>query len=106
MYVKWFDTVMFYYVILVILVNVSFCHFQISCRSVPRTSRRSQGTEPRRQMLASAGLHCRGHCRRDIAGAQDKLSDLGIAEQRRMVFPSVGRGLPLVLHSGIPPGRL
>ncbi|CAI9547076.1 unnamed protein product, partial [Staurois parvus] len=30
MYVKWFDTVMFYYVILVILVNVTFCHFQIS----------------------------------------------------------------------------
>ncbi|CAI9618432.1 unnamed protein product [Staurois parvus] len=35
MYVKCFDTVMFYYVILVILVNVTFCHFQISCRSVP-----------------------------------------------------------------------
>ncbi|CAI9556078.1 unnamed protein product [Staurois parvus] len=32
MYVKWFDTVMFYYVI---LVNVTFCHFQISRRSVP-----------------------------------------------------------------------
>ncbi|CAI9591504.1 unnamed protein product [Staurois parvus] len=30
MYVKWFDTVMFYYVI---LVNVTFCHFQISHRS-------------------------------------------------------------------------
>ncbi|CAI9614042.1 unnamed protein product [Staurois parvus] len=29
MYVKWFDTVMFYYVI---LVNVTFCHFQISRR--------------------------------------------------------------------------
>ncbi|CAI9583012.1 unnamed protein product [Staurois parvus] len=35
MYVKWFDTVMFYYVI---LVNVTFCHFQISHRSVPRPS--------------------------------------------------------------------
>ncbi|CAI9576814.1 unnamed protein product [Staurois parvus] len=58
MYVKWFDTVMFYYVILVILVNVTFCHFQISRRSVPCTSRRSQGTEPRRQTPASAGLHC------------------------------------------------
>ncbi|CAI9604771.1 unnamed protein product [Staurois parvus] len=32
MYVKWFGTVMFYYVI---LVNVIFCHFQISHRSVP-----------------------------------------------------------------------
>ncbi|CAI9578793.1 unnamed protein product [Staurois parvus] len=30
MCVKWFDTVMFYYVILVYLVNVTFCHFQIS----------------------------------------------------------------------------
>ncbi|CAI9583904.1 unnamed protein product, partial [Staurois parvus] len=43
-------------------------------------------------MPASAGLHCRGHCRRDIAGAQDKLSDRGIAEQRRMISPSVARG--------------
>ncbi|CAI9573429.1 unnamed protein product [Staurois parvus] len=55
MYVKCFDTVMFYYVI---LVNVTFCHFLISRRSVPRMSRRSQGMEPRRQMPASAGLHC------------------------------------------------
>ncbi|CAI9567558.1 unnamed protein product [Staurois parvus] len=69
MYVKCFDTVMFYYVILVNLVNVTFCHFQISRRSIPRTSRCSQGTEPRRQMPACAGLHCRGHCRRDIVGA-------------------------------------
>ncbi|CAI9620617.1 unnamed protein product [Staurois parvus] len=35
MYVKWFDTVMFYYVILAILVNVTFCHFQISRHSIP-----------------------------------------------------------------------
>ncbi|CAI9547773.1 unnamed protein product [Staurois parvus] len=35
MYVKWFDTVMFYYVILVNLANVTFCHFQISGRSIP-----------------------------------------------------------------------
>ncbi|CAI9590527.1 unnamed protein product, partial [Staurois parvus] len=42
--------------------NVTFSYFQISHCSVPRTSRRSQGTEPRR-------LHCRGHCRRDIAGS-------------------------------------
>ncbi|CAI9616808.1 unnamed protein product [Staurois parvus] len=32
MYVKWFDTVMLNYVI---LVNVTFCHFQISRRSNP-----------------------------------------------------------------------
>ncbi|CAI9553983.1 unnamed protein product [Staurois parvus] len=35
MYVKWFDTVMLYYEILVYFVNVTFCHFQISRRSVP-----------------------------------------------------------------------
>ncbi|CAI9595260.1 unnamed protein product, partial [Staurois parvus] len=83
---------MLYYLI---LVNVTFCHFLISRRSVPHTSRRSQGTEPRRQMPASAGLHCWGHCRRDIAGAQDKVSDRGIVEQRRIVFPSVARGYRL-----------
>ncbi|CAI9609413.1 unnamed protein product, partial [Staurois parvus] len=52
----------------------------------------SQGTEPRRQMLASARGHYRGHCRRDIAGTQDKVSDRGIPEQRRMVSPSVTGG--------------
>ncbi|CAI9612599.1 unnamed protein product [Staurois parvus] len=69
--------------------------------------------EPRRQMPASAGLHCRGHCRRDIAGAQDKVSDRGIAEQRCMGKPECSSGLPLLvlkcypeLHSGIPLGRL
>ncbi|CAI9596019.1 unnamed protein product, partial [Staurois parvus] len=82
---------MFYYVILVYLVNVTFCHFQISRRSVPCTSRRSQGTEPRWQMPASAGVHYRGHCRRDIAGAQDKVSEQ-MPEQRRMVSLSVARG--------------
>ncbi|CAI9567472.1 unnamed protein product [Staurois parvus] len=47
-------------------------------------------------MPASAGLHCRGHCRRDIVGAQDKVSDTGIVlEQRRMIFPSVARGYRL-----------
>ncbi|CAI9565094.1 unnamed protein product [Staurois parvus] len=46
MYLKWFDTVMLYYVILVILVNVTFCHFQISRRSVPRMSRRRRGRNP------------------------------------------------------------
>ncbi|CAI9596734.1 unnamed protein product, partial [Staurois parvus] len=95
MYVKWFDTVMFYYVILVNLVNVTFSHFQISRCSVPHTSRRSQGTEPGRQMPASAGGHCWGHCRRDIAGAQDKVSTEGIPEQCCRVFPSVARGYRL-----------
>ncbi|CAI9558017.1 unnamed protein product [Staurois parvus] len=73
MYVKWFDTVMLYYTI---LVNVIFCHFQISRRFRPPYVPTLQGTEPaRRQMLASAGGHYRGHCRRDIAGAQDKVRE-------------------------------
>ncbi|CAI9608115.1 unnamed protein product [Staurois parvus] len=55
----------------------------------------SPGTEPRRQMPASAGGHCRGHCRRDIAGAQDKVSAEGIPEQRCSVFPSVAQGYRL-----------
>ncbi|CAI9549024.1 unnamed protein product, partial [Staurois parvus] len=57
-------------------------------------------------MPASAGGHCRGHCRGDIAGAKNKVSEEEIPEQRCRVFPSVARGLPFVLHSGIPPGRL
>ncbi|CAI9531704.1 unnamed protein product [Staurois parvus] len=55
----------------------------------------SQGTEPGRQMPASAGGHCRGHCRRDIAGAKDKVSEEEIPEQRCRVFPSVARGYRL-----------
>ncbi|CAI9581691.1 unnamed protein product, partial [Staurois parvus] len=43
-------------------------------------------------MPALAGGHCLGHCRGDIVGAQDKVSDRGIAEQRCMVSPSVARG--------------
>ncbi|CAI9617399.1 unnamed protein product [Staurois parvus] len=46
MYVKWVGTVMFYYVILVILVNVTFCHFQISCRSVPVRPDVRRGRKP------------------------------------------------------------
>ncbi|CAI9553928.1 unnamed protein product, partial [Staurois parvus] len=90
MYVKWFDTVMFYYVI---LVNVTFCYFQISRRSVPHTSRRSQGTEPRCRHPPDyiAGDTAGGTSR----GAQDKVSDRGIPEQRRMVSPNVARGYRL-----------
>ncbi|CAI9571396.1 unnamed protein product [Staurois parvus] len=43
MYVKCFDTVMFYYVI---LVNVTFCHFQISRRSVPVCPDARRGRNP------------------------------------------------------------
>ncbi|CAI9576330.1 unnamed protein product, partial [Staurois parvus] len=46
-------------------------------------------------MPPSAGGQYRGHCRRDIAGAQDKVSDRGIPEQHRMVSPSVARGYRL-----------
>ncbi|CAI9597750.1 unnamed protein product [Staurois parvus] len=46
MYVKWFDTVMFYYVILVNLVNVTFCHFQISPRSIPVCPDARRGRNP------------------------------------------------------------
>ncbi|CAI9574030.1 unnamed protein product, partial [Staurois parvus] len=78
--------------------DFSECHF-LSFSNFPpfrpRTSRRSQGTEPRRQMPASAELYSWGHCRRDIAGAQDKVRDRGIAEKRRMVFPSVAWGYRL-----------
>ncbi|CAI9617543.1 unnamed protein product, partial [Staurois parvus] len=41
------------------------------------------------------GLHCWGHCRRDIAGAQDKVREEQIREQRRMVSLSVARGYRL-----------
>ncbi|CAI9609650.1 unnamed protein product [Staurois parvus] len=37
------------------------------------------------QMPASAGGDYRGHCRKDIAGAQDKVNEEQIPEQRRMV---------------------
>ncbi|CAI9560575.1 unnamed protein product [Staurois parvus] len=46
MYVKWFDTVIFYYVILVYLVNVTFCRFQISRCSVLRTSQHRRERNP------------------------------------------------------------
>ncbi|CAI9580204.1 unnamed protein product, partial [Staurois parvus] len=55
----------------------------------------SQGTEPRRRMSASAGGHCRGCCRGDIAGVQDKVSEEEIPEQRCKVIPSVARGYRL-----------
>ncbi|CAI9560544.1 unnamed protein product, partial [Staurois parvus] len=55
----------------------------------------SQGMEPGRQMPASAGGHCRGHCREDIAGAQDNVSEEEIQQQRCRVFLSVARGYRL-----------
>ncbi|CAI9611899.1 unnamed protein product [Staurois parvus] len=52
----------------------------------------SQGTEPGRRMPTSTGGHCWGHCRGEIAGAQDKVSEEEIPEQCCRVFPSVARG--------------
>ncbi|CAI9618766.1 unnamed protein product [Staurois parvus] len=51
MYVKWFDTVMFYYVI---LVNVTFCHFQISRQFRPQYvwTLAGDGTQ-----MTDAGIH-------------------------------------------------
>ncbi|CAI9600572.1 unnamed protein product [Staurois parvus] len=54
-----------------------------------------RGRNPDDKIPASAGGHYRGHCRRDIAGAQDKVREEQIPEQRRMVFPSVARGYHL-----------
>ncbi|CAI9569847.1 unnamed protein product [Staurois parvus] len=59
MYVKWFDTGMLYCVILVILVNVTFCHFQISRSSFPVRPATRRGRNP--------DDRCR-HPREDIAG--------------------------------------
>ncbi|CAI9540119.1 unnamed protein product [Staurois parvus] len=61
--------------------------------AVPSPAR--SGTEHGRQMPASARGHCRGRCRGDITGAQDKVSEEGIPEQRCSVFPSVSRGYRL-----------
>ncbi|CAI9562828.1 unnamed protein product [Staurois parvus] len=55
----------------------------------------SQGPEHRSRMPASAGGDGRGRCRRDIAGAKDKVSEEQILEQHRMVSPSVARGYHL-----------
>ncbi|CAI9537609.1 unnamed protein product, partial [Staurois parvus] len=106
MYVKWFDTVMFYDVILEHLVECHFLTF-LNFPSVPSPYvLKSQGTEPRRRMSASAGGHCRGRCRgghRGSAGQGKCRRDPGAT---LLVTPECSSGLPLVLHSGIPPGRL
>ncbi|CAI9582688.1 unnamed protein product, partial [Staurois parvus] len=105
MYVKWFDTVMFYYVILLNLVNVTFCHFQISRCSIPvRPDVAGNGTQK-----TDVGIHRRtlqgtlqeGH--RGSAGQGKRRTDPGAALHGK---PECSLGLPLVLHSGIPPGRL
>ncbi|CAI9610080.1 unnamed protein product, partial [Staurois parvus] len=105
MYVKWFDTVMFYYVILVNLMNVTFCHFQISRGSVPlRPDVAGNGTRKtdagiRRRTLQ--GTLQGGH--RGSAGQGKRRTDPGAVPHDK---PECSSGLPLVLHSGIPPGEL
>ncbi|CAI9562509.1 unnamed protein product, partial [Staurois parvus] len=85
---------MFYNVILVNLVNVTFCHFQISLQFCPRTSDVA-GDGTQKTDAGIAGGHYRGHCRRDIVRAQDKVREEQIPEQRRMVSPSVARSYRL-----------
>ncbi|CAI9613660.1 unnamed protein product, partial [Staurois parvus] len=46
-------------------------------------------------MPASAGGHCQGCCKRDIAGAKYKVSEKEIPEQCCRVFSSVARGYRL-----------
>ncbi|CAI9549594.1 unnamed protein product, partial [Staurois parvus] len=64
-----------------------FVIFKFPTSSVPRTSRRRRERNPDDRWTLPGG-----RCRGDIAGAQDKVSDQGITEQRRMVSPSVARG--------------
>ncbi|CAI9615247.1 unnamed protein product, partial [Staurois parvus] len=102
MYVKWFDTVMFYHVI---LVNVTFCHFQISHSSVPVSpdvaGDGTQKTDADIHQRTLQGTLQEGH--RGSAGQGKRRTDPGAAPHGK---PECSSGLPLVLHSGIPPGRL
>ncbi|CAI9551196.1 unnamed protein product [Staurois parvus] len=105
MYVKWFDTVMFYYVILVNLVNVTFCHFQISRRSVPVRPDAPRGQNPD----ADAGICWRtlqgtlqeGH--RGSAGQGKRRTDPRAAPHGK---PECSLGVTACATLGIPPGRL
>ncbi|CAI9585199.1 unnamed protein product, partial [Staurois parvus] len=103
MYVKWFDTVMFYYVILVIV--ITFCHFQISRSSVPVrpdvAGDRTQKTDAGIRRRTLQGTLQEGHCW--SAGQGKRRTDPGAAPHGK---PECSSGLLLVLHSGIPPGRL
>ncbi|CAI9579543.1 unnamed protein product, partial [Staurois parvus] len=53
-----------------------------------------------------AGEDGRGCCRRDIAGEKGKVSAAGNPRTTLHGKPECSSGLPLLLHSGIPPGRL
>ncbi|CAI9573634.1 unnamed protein product, partial [Staurois parvus] len=105
MHVKWFGTVMFYYVILVYLVNVTFSHFYISRRSVPVcpdvAGNGTQKTDAGIRRRTLQGTLQEGH--RGRAGQGKRRRDPGATLQG---IPKCSSGLPLVLHSGIQPGRL
>ncbi|CAI9580523.1 unnamed protein product, partial [Staurois parvus] len=101
MYVKWFDTVMLYYVILGISVNVTFCHFQICRHSVPVRPNGTQKTDAGIRRRTIQGTLQEGHC--GSAGQGKRRTDPRAAPHG---FPECSSGLLLVLHSGIPPGRL
>ncbi|CAI9532526.1 unnamed protein product, partial [Staurois parvus] len=102
MYVKWFDTVVFYYVILVYLVNVTFCHFQISRQFRPDfAGDGTQMTDAGIRRITLLGTLQEGH--RGSTGQGKRRTDAGAALHGK---PECSSGLPLLLHSGIPPGRL
>ncbi|CAI9547948.1 unnamed protein product, partial [Staurois parvus] len=94
---------MFYYVILVNLVNVTFCHFQISRCSVPiRPDVAGDGTQKTDAGIWTLhGTLQEGHC--GSAGQGKRRTDPGAVPH---CIPECSSGLLLVLHSGIPPGRL
>ncbi|CAI9568752.1 unnamed protein product, partial [Staurois parvus] len=105
MYVKWFHTVMFYYVILVNLVNVTFCHFQISRCSIPIcpdvAGNGTQKTDAGIRWMTLQGILQEGH--RGSAGQGKRRTDPGAVLHGK---PECSSRLPLMLHSGILPGRL
>ncbi|CAI9623476.1 unnamed protein product [Staurois parvus] len=82
---------MFYYVILVYLLNVTFCHFQISLRSIPvRPDVAGDGTQK-----TDAGIRRRtleGTLQEEHRGSEGQGKRRTDPEQRCMVSPSVARG--------------
>ncbi|CAI9581037.1 unnamed protein product, partial [Staurois parvus] len=97
---------MFYYVILVNLVNVTFCYFQISCwfRAPVRpdiAGDETQKTDASIRQRTLQGTLQEGHC--GSTGQGKRRTDPGAAPHGK---PECSSGLPLVLHSGISPGRL
>ncbi|CAI9568244.1 unnamed protein product, partial [Staurois parvus] len=99
MYVKCFDTVMLYYVILVNLVNVTFTTFKFP--AVPSPVRPDIAGNGTQKTDAGIGTLQEGH--RGSEGQGKRRRDPRATLQD---IPECSSGLPLMLHSGIPPGRL